>query len=81
MSKIQKGLIAVAGMVGMVLPFATHAAADATLINAANTLATSGQENVLGILSSSTVLAMIGVFFAISVGIVFVIKLGRRTLK
>jgi hypothetical protein len=62
-------LAAVAAVLGgIALPFVSHAAADATLVNAAGDLSTAMKDNVLGTIFSTatlTILAVIVVGFGV----------------
>lgn len=78
MTKLQKVGVMLTLVAGAVLPMATHAAADASLVNAATDLSSTVKDNVLGTIFSTaflTVLAVIAVAFGI---IAFVTRFLRR---
>jgi len=68
-------------LMGLFGVHAAEAAANATLINAANDVSTATQENVLGILGSATVVTWIGIGLAITIGLAFLFKLSKRAVR
>lgn len=74
------GLSAAVGLSALV-PFITHAAAEPELVNAAGAVATSAQDNVLGILGNSTLVATIGVLLAITIGVALIFKFLKRSSR
>lgn len=58
-----------------------HAAADPTLVNATESMATATKDNVLGVLGSTTVIGAIGLFLAISIAVVWVMRFTKKAAK
>jgi len=66
----------------MLVPFmAAHAAAEPELVNAAGAVATSAQDNVLGVVGNATLVGAIGVLLAIVIGVGLIFKFLKRSAR
>lgn len=67
-NKLMKAGLIVSGVLATLVPFtATHAAADATLVNAVGNIATSAQDNVTGVMSSAAFVGFVGLLLSIGI--------------
>jgi hypothetical protein len=80
-SKLLKIGAGISAIVAGVLPFTTHAAADASLVNATTDLSTAFKDNLLGTLFSTATLAVLAVIVMAFVIVMFVSKFLRRHAK
>lgn len=79
---MQKWMVGIGSVATMGLTaLSAHAAADPLIVNAAGDFATSAKENIVGTITSSTVLTALTVVFGIVVALIVVPRIFKRMAK
>jgi hypothetical protein len=58
-----------------------YAAAEPALVNAAGSIATATQDNVIGVISNATLITTMGVLLAVVIGVGLLFKFLKRSAK